>query len=276
MPTFFSRTLIAFTMLGAVVSPTLAQTPIKVFAAGSLTGPLTVLARQFSADTGEAVETVFGPSGLLLERIEQGENVDVFASANMAHPQQLAREAKAIPALVFTRNSVCVTARPELQLSTENLLDKLLDPSVRIGTSTPQADPGGDYAWLLFAKAGKVRPGAQQLLAAKAQQLVGGRHSPAVPAGRDAVKYFLEQKQVDAFIGYCSSRQTVADTGLTKVVPPAELAITADFGLTVLNKPAGLHANSHAGSHDGAYRFALFLLSPEAQQTLAAYGFSPL
>lgn len=268
MKTFCNRISIALAMLAALAAPAVAQDTLKVFAAGSLTGPLTVLAKQFSADTGVVVETIFGPSGLLLERIEQGENADIFASANMAHPQQLAQEGKAIPALVFVRNSVCVMARPELQLSTGNLLAKLLDPSVKIGTSTPQADPGGDYAWLLFAKAGKLRPGARQLLETKAQQLVGGRHSPAVPAGRDAVKYFLEQKQVDAFIGYCSSRQTAVDTSFTKVAPPEELAIAADFGLTVLNKPAA--------SQDAAYRFALFLLSPEAQKTLAAYGFSPL
>lgn len=268
MPTFFRRTLFALAMLGATASAALAQDSVKVFAAGSLAGPLTVLAKQFSASTGATVDVVFGPSGLLLERIEQGENADVFASANMAHPQQLAREGKALPARVFTRNSVCVLSRPELQLNPQNLLDKLLDPGVRIGTSTPQVDPGGDYAWLLFAKAGEIRPGAKELLEAKAQQLVGGRHSPAVPAGRDPVKYFLEQKQVDAFIGYCSSRQTVADTAFPKVALPSELAITADFGLTVLNR--------HAGSRDAAYRFALFLLTPEAQQTLAAYGFSPL
>lgn len=268
MSTLFNRTLIALAMLGAVASQAQAQDPIKVFAAGSLTGPLTVLAKQFGASTGESVETVSGPSGLLLERIERGEKVDVFASANMAHPQQLAREGKAIPALMFARNSVCVLARPELALNAQNLLSKLLDANVKFGTSTPRADPGGDYAWQLFAKAGAIRPGAKELLESKAQQLVGGRHSPAVPAGREPVKYFLEEKQVDAFIGYCSSRQTVADTTFTKVVPPPELAIAADFGLTVLNKPAG--------THDAAYRFALFLLSPEAQKTFAAYGFSPL
>ncbi|WP_413541679.1 substrate-binding domain-containing protein [Collimonas humicola] len=47
---------------------------------------------------------------------------------------------------------------------------------------------------------------------------------------------------------------------------PAELAVSADFGLTVLHP--------HSGSHDAAYRFALFLLTPEAQQTLVDYGFS--
>ncbi|MEO6921796.1 MAG: molybdate ABC transporter substrate-binding protein [Collimonas sp.] len=263
---FITCAMLPLVLLAAPATPARAQDRIKVFAAGSLTGPLTVLAKQFEADTGQPVEMVFGPSGLLLERIEQGEHADVFASANMAHPQQLAREGKAIPALVFSRNRVCVLARPDLQLNSENLLAKLLDPSVSIGTSTPKADPGGDYAWLLFAKAGKLQPGARELLENKAQQLVGGKNSPPVPAGQDAVKYFLEHKKVDAFIGYCSSRETVPDVRLTKVELPPELAVSADFGLTVLNQGTG--------AHDAAYRFALFLLTPGAQQIFANHGFS--
>lgn len=270
MPTLshIKRALIPLALLTLATPPALAEDAVKVFAAGSLTGPLTVLAKQFTASTGEAVETVFGPSGLLLERIEQGENADIFASANMAHPQQLAREGKAISPVVFTRNRLCVLARPERQLTSGNLLAQFLSPDVRIGTSTPKADPGGDYAWMFFAKAGKVLPGAKEVLEAKAQQLVGGKNNPPVPAGQDAVKYFLEQKQVDAFIGYCSSRQPAPDPRFTKVELPAELAVSADFGLTVLIKPAR--------AHDAAYQFALFLLSPEAQQTLALYGFSPV
>ena len=262
----FSYGVLPLALLATALNPACAKEPLKVFAAGSLTGPFTVLAKQFEADTGEPVEMVFGPAGLLLERIEQGEPADVFASANMAHPQQLAREGKAIPPLVFIRNSMCVLARPELHLTTENLLAKLLDPAIKIGTSTPKADPGGDYAWVLFANAGKVQPGARELLEGKAQQLVGGKNNPAVPAGQDAVKYFLEHKQVDTFIGYCSARETTPDTRFTKVALPPELAVTADFGLTVLHP--------RNGSHDTAYRFALFLLTPAAQQTLVDYGFS--
>ena len=39
----------------------------------------------------------------------------------------------------------------------ENLLARLLDPELRIGTSTPKADPSGDYAWALFAKSESSR-----------------------------------------------------------------------------------------------------------------------
>jgi ABC-type molybdate transport system substrate-binding protein len=44
---------------------------------------------------------------------------------------------------------------------------------------------------------------------------------------------------------------------------PDALAVSADYGLTVM-----------ADASPGAYRFALFILSPEGQRILAAYGFS--
>jgi ABC-type molybdate transport system substrate-binding protein len=43
---------------------------------------------------------------------------------------------------------------------TADLFDRMLDPkTVGIGTSTPKADPGGDYAWMIFARGGRQDPG---------------------------------------------------------------------------------------------------------------------
>jgi molybdate transport system substrate-binding protein len=64
-----------------------AEAPIKVFAAGSLTGALTAIIKAYQEKTGVHVQAEFGPAGLLRERIEGGERPDIFASANMAHPQ---------------------------------------------------------------------------------------------------------------------------------------------------------------------------------------------
>jgi molybdate transport system substrate-binding protein len=261
--------LTTLALLAGMSGSAWAQTPIKVFAAGSLSGGLNAVAEQYSKETGEPVEFVFGPSGLLLERIEQGEAVDVFASANMAHPQRLVAEGKAIPVMIFVRNSLCALARPDLRLTTDNFLPTLLDPAVNIGTSTPKADPGGDYAWLLFAKAGKIHPGAQQILETKAKQIVGGRASPAVPKGQDPIKYFIAQKKIDLFLGYCSSHQSSPDETLAKVHVPPELAVATDYGVTVLNKHS-------PAAQAAAFRFALYLLSPQAQHTLANYGFTPV
>lgn len=245
-----------------------AQDAVRVFAAGSLTGPMTAVAALYERQTGQKIDTVFGPAGLLLERIENGEPADIFASANMAHPRKLANQGWATQPVVVARNSLCARALPEFNLSTENLLERLLDPRVGLGTSTPKADPGGDYAWLMFARAEKLRPGAQAVLAEKAQQLVGGRNNPPVPGGQNAMRYFFSQKKVDIFLGYCSSRQPSSDPEFTSVTLPAQLAIRADYGLSVLTR--------ESKPHEAAYRFALFLLSPQAQEIIGQYGFAPV
>ncbi|MES2262491.1 MAG: substrate-binding domain-containing protein [Pseudomonadota bacterium] len=268
----FSKKSLAMAMLGSLCGGAIADEPIKLFAAGSLTGALTAVAKQYQADTGETVETVFGPSGLLRERMEKGEAVDVFASADMDSPLRLFSLGKASAPVVFARNRLCATARPDIKLTTANFLSKLLDPAIGLGTSTPKADPGGDYAWKLFAKADRVRPGARAILEAKAQQLVGGPASPPVPGGQDAVKYYFASGKVHVFLGYCSSRQPVAervpDPGVDRVELPADLAILPDYGLTVLNRTAQ--------PRQAAYRFALYVMSAKAQRIMAAYGFIPV
>ncbi|MDV7399218.1 substrate-binding domain-containing protein, partial [Arthrospira platensis SPKY1] len=111
-------------------------------------------------------------------RIEKGEPAHVFASANMAHPEALAKAGGWQPVQVFTRNVMCAITQPRLALTPETLLDALLDPAVKLGTSTPKADPSGDYAWDIFRKADAVRPNSYAVLNAKALQLTGGTASP--------------------------------------------------------------------------------------------------
>lgn len=246
----------------------LGQPPIKVLAAGSLTGAMTAVAKVYTGKTGQRIDAQFGPAGLLRERIEAGEQTDLFVSANMAHPQALADRGIASQPVVMLRNSLCAKALPEFGLTTANVLDRLLDPRVGLGTSTPKADPGGDYTWMMFARAEKVQPGAQAILEAKAQQLVGGKDNPPVPAGRSAMEYFFAEKRVQMTVGYCSGRQTKPDPNFVSVPLPPELAITPSYGLSVMTRGKQ--------SHEAAYRFALYLMSPEAQAIMAQYGFIPV
>jgi molybdate transport system substrate-binding protein len=182
----------------------------------------------------------------------------------MAHPETLSREGKASPVVVFVRNTLCGIARQDVHLTTANFLERILDPAIKLGTSTPKADPGGDYAWALFAKADAVKPGARSALEGKALQLVGGASSPPVPTGRNALAYFLEEHQADVFLAYCSSGQA-AGGGLDVVATPAPLTVGADYGLAVVK---------HDAAHEvAASRFAFFVLSPAGQAVLARYGF---
>ncbi len=122
---------------------------ITLYAAGSLRSALGDVARAFEQSTGNVIKTEFAPSGLLRQRIEQGEKVHVFASANMAHPKTLVDKGQKGPVALFTRNNLCALAQPEVNVSTSNMLDVLLDPGIRVGTSTPGSiAPWPDYRWI--------------------------------------------------------------------------------------------------------------------------------
>ena len=101
--------------------------------------------------------------------------MDVFASADLGHPAKLVDAGYAgSKVAIFARNELCAPVREGVEISPDGLLETMLDPTVRLATSTPKADPSGDYAFALFAKADAVKPGARSTLEVKALQLTGG------------------------------------------------------------------------------------------------------
>lgn len=150
---------------------------VQLFAAGSLREALTEVARNFETERGHKVALTFGASGLLRERIENGEAAQVFASADMDHPQRLAQAGSWSVPKVFARNLMCALVAPSVNATPETLLKTLLEPAIRVGTSTPKADPSGDYAWEIFRRADIVQPGAFAALEGKALKLTGAATS---------------------------------------------------------------------------------------------------
>jgi len=238
--------------------------PVRVLAAGSLRTAMSETATAFAGSAGLRVEANFGPSGVLRERIEKGEAADLFASADMGNPLALARAGKSGPVVLFARNRLCALVRPGLAVGSETLLATMLDPAIKLGTSTPKADPAGDYTWAMFAKADAVRAGSRAALEAKALQLMGGPSSAQPPAGVDVGAWHLREGRADIFIEYCSAaaafKSALPDAAV--VALPAALAIGADYGLTLLP----------TGSRNAA-SFALFILSQDGQRILARNGF---
>lgn len=249
--------------------------PLVVYSAGSMVGALGAMLQRYTAETGRKTDLQTGPAGLMLDRIEAGDAVDLFVSANMTHPQRLTAEHKSTATVVLARNRICVSARPEVGLTSQNLLDTLLDPKIRIGTSTPKADPGGDYAWALFDKAETVRPGAAAILKAKARQVVGGSIDPtppkaAPPKPHSTALDSLIKQQIDVMIGYCSGHTTRQDPTVSHVSLPPNLALPVDYGMTVLT------TSGDTARREAADRLALYLMSPEAQALMTPYGFIPV
>jgi len=241
------------------------EAPLRLFAAGSLRAAMNEIARAFGAAGGPPVAATYGPSGLLRQRLEKGEAADVFASADMGNPQALAKAGRAGAPLLFTRNRLCALVAPGVAVGTETLLARMLEPQIKLGTSTPKADPSGDYAWQLFEKAEKLRPGAYRMLSAKALQLTGGPTSPAPPKDRSIYGLMIAEGKADIFLTYCTNAlQAVREVpGARSVATPAALAVGADYGLTILKEAA-----------PAASRFADFIMSAAAQEILARHGFS--
>jgi ABC-type molybdate transport system substrate-binding protein len=167
---------------------------------------------------------------------------------------------------VFALNQMCALAAPGFQASPDTLLDALLRPAVRVGTSTPRADPAGDYAWALFRRAEALKPGAQALLESKALQLTGGADSPKPPPGRGTYAWVMDEGKADVFLTYCTNavaaQREVPRLGIVAV--PEALQVSARYGLTwrVDGDPA-------------AAQLAAFIQSAPAQSLLRQRGFGP-
>ena len=190
----------------------------------------------------------------------------MFASANMAHPESLAKAGKSTPVAMFARNRLCALVRPGLAITPDNLLDAMLREDVKVGTSTPKADPSGDYAFEVFAKAEALKAGSRAALEKKALQLTGGAASAQPPAGRSVYGWHVAEGRADIFLTYCTGAIVAQreNPGQQMVALPDALAVGADYGLTVMN-----------GATAAAQKFAQFILSADGQGILARHGFAP-
>jgi ABC-type molybdate transport system substrate-binding protein len=240
---------------------------IRVMAAGSLKDAFTAIFADYSKRYGGGFSPVWGPSGTLRERLQNGEAFDVFASAALPHAQTLTDASISGPSVLFVRNALCIVTDASRDLKAGNLVETLLNPEIRIGTSTPVADPSGDYTWEVFRKIDARRPGAFDILSKKAQQLVGGPTAPGTVNGRPRLLVALDDYEIDLFISYCSgARQLARDSSRYKSLDlPAEFTAGPEYGLTVSRKAA-----------PGAADFAMYLLSPQGQASLKSFGFIPV
>ena len=240
--------------------------PVVIFAAGSLRGVVTELAAEAGPALGVDVQPSFGGSGAMRERIEKGETADLLMSADLASPRKLEAQGRTIvPIIAFARNRMCIVARRSAGVTAANLIDRMLADGVRLKTSTPIADPSGDYAWSIFKKIETVRPGAQATLERKAEASMNLNAKPATPTQSAAAALFASNA-IDMSITYCSGFPALEKEvpELTSLVVPPQLDPHPVYGVAVLSaKPQAL-------------RLALFLLSEKGQAIVAKEGLVPL
>jgi len=256
--------MLALCIASAMTASALADT-VQLYAAGSLKAALTEVAKAFEAKTGNKVTAKYGPSGVLRKEITDGAKADIFASANMEHPQALNDDGTSGPVALFARNRLCALVKPGLDVTTDNLLARMLDDKVKLATSTPRADPSGDYALESFTKAEALKPGAQERLERKARKLTGGKDSAVPPAGRAVYGWHVDEGRADIFLTYCTNAlEARKQYPAQQIVDlPEALSVGADYALTVID-----------GAPVAAQQFAEFILSAEGQKILVSHGFA--
>jgi molybdate transport system substrate-binding protein len=260
----YSALLIAVTGISGPSLARATQETVEIYSAGSLRGVVADLAKEAPAFNIE-IKATFGGSGSLRERIEKGETPDLFMSADVGSPQKLESQGRTVvPTIAFARNRMCIVSRKSAGVTASNLIDRMLSKNVRVKTSTPIADPSGDYAWAIFDRIDILRPGAGARLKEKAQGLM---NVSAVPSpGQSATGALFVAKKIDISITYCSGwpalEKEVPD--LTSLVVPSQLDPHPVDGLAVLSP------------RPQAMRLALFLLSQKGQAMLAQEGLVPL
>jgi len=264
----FMRAALATALLSLAVSAALAAepAPIRLYSAGSLRAALTDIAAAYSSTYHVNVEPVYGASGALGDRLAKGEAGDIFTSADMGYPEALTQAGKSGPTVLFARNHLCAILRPGLHATSNTLLATLLNPAIKVGTSSPSNDPGGAYAWAMFKKAEAVRSGSRATLEGKALRIGNEPGMLAVPPNtKNAMVWLLQTQRLDIFLSYCTNGHAAeADLpGLSTVTLPPELSVVANEGLTVLK----------GANEEHATQFALFILSPVGQKILAEHGF---
>lgn len=239
--------------------------PVQILAAGSLRGVVSDLAAAANALSIE-VRADFGGSGLLRERLEKGEKADLFLSADLASPRKLEALGRTVlPVIAFARNRMCVVSPRSTGITQNNLVDRLLAEGVRVKTSTPVADPSGDYAWAIFDRIESARPGAGARLKAKAESAMTAT-APLTAPGQSPAAALFAASLIDISITYCSASANleVKLPDLVSLEVPPALDPHPLYGLAVLaDRPEVL-------------RLALFLLSEKGQELIARNGLVPM
>lgn len=165
--------------------------------------------------------------------------------------------------VLFARNRLCALVKPGLKADSATLLERMLEPAVKLGISTPKADPSGDYAFEVFGKADAIKPGARAVLEGKALQLTGNATSATAPAGRAVYGWHVAEGRADIFLAYCTATREAKRQNPDEQIVEL-LAVGADYGLTVIK-----------GASSPAQSFARFVMSPTAQKFLASQALHP-
>ena len=223
--------------------------PVLVFAAASLSDPVTELVRQFEEETGTPVDISFGGSNALARQITAGAPADLFISAGPAPIDLLIQESVAVAddAVVLFSNQLVIVAGQELT-GVDSLESLASDRVARIAIVDPELGPAGLYAQQALRSAGLWNTLLDKIVLTQDVRLV----MTHVGAGT-----------VDAGIVYRTDALTEPSLELAYTVPAEFHARIQYVGVVIHDSDRRLPAS----------RLLEFVASPEGSETFRRYGF---
>lgn len=242
------KRLIATTLIASMFTLVNAE-EITVSAAASLTNAFNDIAKNYEkAYPEDKVSLNYAGSGALLQQMENGAPVDIFASADQTTMDKAVEQklVKVDTRKTFVKNTLVVVVGKNSQLEINSLNDLTSDKVARIALATPSSVPVGRYTKSVLEVANLWQP-----LESK----------------------FIETESVRQSLAYVAQGET--ETGFVYGTDAAILKDEVKVALTVptqteITYPIALTSTSKAGSA----RFYEFIFTPESQKILESYGFT--
>jgi molybdate transport system substrate-binding protein len=234
---------------------------LTIFAAASLTAAFEALAAELeAAHDGLAIEANFAGSQALVTQLSEGAEADVFASANFAQMVS-AVEAGVIGGdpVVFARNRLAIVVPADNPAGVTGLGD-LSHDGVDLVLAAPEV-PVGQYSRDVACRAA-ADPATygDEFLADFAANIV---------SNEDNVKAVLAKVQLgEAEAGIVYTTDVTPDVGedVLLIGIPDAVNVIAEYPIAAVAE----------GDTALAAAFIAYLLGPEGQATLAAFGFQPV
>lgn len=245
--------LAAFSVLAlscAFGTKAIAQQELIVSAAASLTNAFKEVGKQFeAANPGVKVVFNFGASGALMQQIDKGAPVDVFASADQKTMDQ-AKEKNLVLAETrkdFVSNGLVLIVPKDSKLAIKDVKDLVQTQVARIALGNPETVPVGRYAQEVLTSAGlweNLKP--KYILAETVRQALD----------------YVGRGEVDAGFVFAT------DAAISK--DKVQIAAVAQGHKPIRYPVAVIGATKNKAM---SQRFVDFLLGSEGQGTLSRYGF---
>jgi molybdate transport system substrate-binding protein len=217
---------------------------VTVFAAASLKGTFSTLAKQFeAAHPGVKVKLNFGASSALALQINQGAPADVFASASVKNMTQVTSAGGASTSTKFVKNAMEIAVPPSNPANITTLSD-LAKSGVKVALCQIQVPCGATAAKVFNNAKLTVKP-------------------VTLEADVKSTLSKVELNEVDAGVVYVTDVMA-AGSKVKGIEIPADVNASTEYPIATLTK---------APNSAGAQAFTAYVLSPQGQSVLTAAGF---